>query len=105
MTFKIKATPLQRSFNQHADEEIRLYLCGKIQTLKGGKAKSKQQTKKSESAPNDGGALFLKEQLPNKSNKRQALQHFFCSEGGLFFCIKSKFHALFSFTAKRQIIC
>ena len=51
MTFKIKDTPLQRSFNQHADEEIRLYLCGKIQTLKDGKAKSKQQTKKSESAP------------------------------------------------------
>ena len=73
MTFKIKATPLQRSFNQHADEEIRLYLRGKIQHLKGGKAKSKQQTKKSESAPNEG-ALFLKEQLPNK---RQALQHFF----------------------------
>lgn len=83
MTFKIKATPLQRSFNQHADEEIRLYLCGKIQTLKGGKAKSKQQTKKVR-VPQMRGALFLKEQLPNKSNKRQALQHFFAVRAACF---------------------
>lgn len=105
MTFKIKATPLQRSFNQHVDKEIRLYLCGKIQHLKGGKTKSKQQTEKSESAPNDGVHSFLKNNYQTNQTSGKRCNTLFCSEGGLFFCIKSKFHALFSFTAKQQIIC